>query len=70
MSLEVKTGDLVKLIGSAEHRFSTSFGTVIEDAGGRGPNEVNVMMYTGGMGRFTEWIHTTLLEVVFPVGKL
>jgi|LWDU01.1.fsa_nt_gi hypothetical protein len=70
MSLEVKTGDLVKLIGSAEHRFSASFGTVVGMPPSLTDGRVNVMMYTGGLGQFTEWIHTTLLELVFPVGKL
>ncbi len=81
MSLEVKTGDLVKLIGPTdptENSFGVTFGTVIEmhtfkpvtNEGDVPHMWATVMMYTGGLGQFTEEIHVSRLEVVFPVDKL
>ena len=67
MSLEIKAGDLVKLSGLAEHRFGVSYGTVIDI---QDDMWARVMMYRGGLGQFTEKLHLSRLELVFPVGKL
>ncbi len=78
MSLEVKTGDLVKLSGLVEHRFGVSYGTIIDIHTHASDTEygtdlnryATVMMYRGGVGQFTEKLHVSRLEVVFPVDKL
>jgi hypothetical protein len=71
---KIKIGDLVKLSGLAEHHYGVEYGTVVDHPiiGGPAHDDLwaTVMMYKGGIGQFTQKIHVSRLEVVFPVGKL
>lgn len=68
--MNIQIGDLVKLSSLAQHTCGVQFGTVIGEDEINNSNEVNVMMYTAGLGQFTRWIHCTRLERVTPVDRL
>jgi len=71
----IDVGDLVKIVSHRVHvTCGVKYGTVVKvhyermDLGL--PPIAEVMMYTAGLGQFTDWLHINNLERVTPLSRL